>query len=298
MKAIFLLTTLLCSWPVFASSVSEKQCLKDWGGKAQLQELQTANFRLEDATPEQLLGMRHCLASKSPVIRDQIAYQAFYTWLREGVLPQEIKRTLATLLISDIQHRRSDPRNVYLPFAVLVLSEVVRADGVSPFLSSQERRDYATKFSEYVKSISDYRGYDDTMGWRHQVAHSADVVLQMIVSPHFGTETKLHMLDALATQISPEGHFYHFGEPKRIARAVAYAMMMLPADSVDWEVWLISISQPFPYKDWETTYTSEAGLSKRHNTVAFLQSLLVYTHQAEELTQYQTLVMDRLITMR
>jgi len=40
--------------------------------------------------------------------------------------------------------------------------------------------------ANYLVALRDYRGFDDGVGWRHGVAHAADLLAQLALSPSFG----------------------------------------------------------------------------------------------------------------
>ncbi len=253
----------------------EADCYTGGWSRSRLLQLPTQGFEVTDAQRSQLLQqLRFCLAAPEPDIRDAVAYQAYFTWLRSGLVPEPEVRQLLEVLLADIRQQRADAHQVYLPFAVLVLAEVVRVDRKQPYLSTAERQVVLDTVDGYLQQLRDYRGFEEGVGWRHGVAHSADVLLQLALNSALTAEQAMQMATVLARQVHPEGtHFYIYGEPARLARATAYLMLNPAREPQFWESWVHSLASPAPLEEWAAVFGSEQGLAKRHNTRAFLLEL-------------------------
>jgi hypothetical protein len=137
-------------------------------------------------------------------------------------------------------------------------------------MTPEERVALVEAASAYVKSVRDYRGYDTREGWRHGVAHGADLLMQLAYNPQLARAELDRILDAVASQVAPSGHFYTYGEPERLAApviAVARRNVLTPAD---WDAFFARVSSPAPMAAWNEAYRSQEGLAKRHDTLAFL----------------------------
>ena len=60
------------------------------------------------------------------------------------------------------------------PFAALALSEVARSDRVEPVFTGEQREQLVAAAAAYLGGVRDYRGFSETEGWRHGVAHNGD----------------------------------------------------------------------------------------------------------------------------
>jgi hypothetical protein len=67
--------------------------------------------------------------------------------------------------------------------------------------------------------------------------------------------------------------FYTYGEPARLARPVLYAYRRGVLDRAYWDEWFDRLASPAPFRNWTETFSSNAGLARRHNTLAFLSAL-------------------------
>ncbi|MCL1079238.1 DUF2785 domain-containing protein [Parashewanella spongiae] len=177
-------------------------------------------------------------------------------------------------LINTLSSEVNDSHGVYKSFSALVLAEVVRVDRKSPYLTAEQRLLAVKTAVQYLNSINDYRGFDDTVGWRHAIAHGADLMLQLMLNQQVEKNSLDEMLTALANQITPQnGHFYIYGEPERIARPIIYTFLRQQHTLAEWDFFIAKISNPEPYRNWNHVFKSQQSLAKLHNTKSFLFSL-------------------------
>ncbi|GGW87236.1 DUF2785 domain-containing protein [Alteromonas halophila] len=270
--ATMLLLSMLFSLPTEASVDLNKCTSAQWP----LEKLQKLKTDPSDSIDKQALALqlRHCLASPEPDIRDELAYGLLSQWMRDTQLTETTRQRLFSELVNDIAVNTPSDKNVYLPFAVLTLSEVVRTDRINSFLSDEQREMAIHTVAKHLNTLSDYRGFSEDVGWRHAVAHSADVYLQMALNPAVSNRQLKAMAESVSGQINPsQHHFYHYGEPQRLARATAYLMLRETIPVTFWQSWLAEIASPSPFASWQDVYRSDRGLAKRHNTRAFLLEL-------------------------
>lgn len=230
----------------------------------------------------------HCLASPDPVLRDEIAFTGLSQWLRANDFNADFYLAMFTTLTEVISAEVTDEYGVYQPFAMLMLSEVARVDRKSPFLNDVQRDHLVTVGTDFLKLIEDYRGYDSTIGWRHSVAHTADLMLQLSLNPAIKKTHLDNMLSAISGQVVAKNHhFYIYGEAKRLAMPVIYTFLNDVYTIENWQIWLDELTASAPLKSWGEAYSSQQGLSKLHNTQSFLFAFyaLIKNSQNERLAQ-------------
>jgi len=257
-------------------------CPPDGWTRASLIDLKNQGFRTSNAVDanELAIDLLPCLSDPDPMLRDQVAFTAISTWGRSKQLTDATALKVLGVLQPKLQADASDQNGFDKPFAALTLAEVARMDRLEPFLSDAQRQSLLRTATEYMRSITDYRGFDATEGWRHGVAHAADLLVQLSLQPAFGKSELDRILAAIATQVSPRStHFYVYGEPARLAAPVYWIAQRNVHTASDWRAWLKSIIDPAPLPSWSDVFESQPGLAKRHNTVAFLQALFSYAHQ-------------------
>jgi hypothetical protein len=226
------------------------------------------------------LALVDCLGAADPELRDGIAYEALSTWGRAGALTPMTLRALLNRLVPEIAPGRSDAAGFRQPFAALVLAEVARADRLVPFLQPEERGALVRAGADYLASVRDYRGFEPRAGWRHGVAHGADLLMQLALNPALSREELDVMLEALAAQVVPKGeHAYVFGEPERLARPVLFAARRGLHPPEAWTAWFARAAAVPEGKD---AFRSRAGLAHRHNAQAFLLAVYVALQEGED----------------
>ncbi len=273
--SMFLLLLGFLSAPVFAACPPEGQ------SRESLQALKILKFTLPDVAARQALadGLLDCLADPDPVLRDGIAYEALTQWMRAGDLDVAAVRALRDRLYPMLEG--DDEAGFRKPFVALVLSEVARTDRIKPWMDAAERTAMVEAAARYLESVRDYRGYDNSEGWRHGVAHGADWLMQLALNQALDRAQLDRILVAVAAQTVPEsGHAYVFGEPGRLARPVLHAAQRGLYSDADWQAWFGAL--PARLGDPSLAYIDAAWLARRHDLLAFLTGLHLEADQSED----------------
>lgn len=223
---------------------------------------------------DQVMALSQCLGHIDPSIRDELAYGTLTAMLRSGKADPDLLRTLRDRLYEQLDS--ADPHGVLHPFAALVLSEVARVDRISAFLSDDARQTMVESAAQFLSSETDYRGFSDIEGWRHNIAHGADWLMQLALNPAITDTQRLTIIEAVASQVqASNGHAYIYGEAERLARPYLFAAMQGSDDESVWQARLGSLADPAPMTDWSEAFQSENGLARLHNLKMFLRILLV-----------------------
>lgn len=219
------------------------------------------------------LAFADCLGDPDPEVRDKLAYEGLMVLLRADRVSDAGINDVLQKCVGFL--RGDDDAGGFLkPFAALCVAEVARTDRITPHFSEKTRAETVKSVTGYMKSITDYRGFDDGDGWRHGVAHTADALMQLSLNDKIVADHHREMLTAIAAQISPQGHFYIYGEPARLARPVLFMAVQGKLSENEWTNWFRGILNPAPEMDhWNDAFSSNAGLAKRHNLTAFLSAL-------------------------
>lgn len=277
-KAISSLRPLLIAGAVVVSAaVGEAQhdvCPPSGWSLTGLDTLKRNGFTIADASQRQelALALTGCLGAARPEVRDGIAFEALSAWMRSDQLDlatlQRLRGDLANMMA------RPDVEGFRSAFAALVLSEVARTDRLRAWMSADERDALVRGGALFLARVRDYRAFSDSDGFRHAVAHAADLVLQLALNP-LTTKAQLdHMMLAVAAQVAPEsGIAYWAGEPDRLARPIVFIAQRKLHTEAEWQGFFAEITNPKPLTSWKLAFTSELGIKKRTNVRAFLLSL-------------------------
>jgi len=251
--------------------------------RAALEALKASKFEVTDDAERQALALAlvPCLADRDPALRDGIAFEAYFTWMRANRLDVATRGELLSRLSAIIEPEQADRDGFRQPFAALVLSEVARTDRIAPWLKPEQRAALVERASRYLASVRDYRGFDQKAGWRHGVAHGADLLLQLVLNPAVDRAGLDQLLGAVAAQVAPAGeHSYIDGESERLARPVLFAAQRGLLTTEDWQKWLQKVATPPPSLNGEAAYRTRAGLAHHHNLQAFLYALYVNARES------------------
>ncbi|MCC7249812.1 MAG: DUF2785 domain-containing protein [Lysobacter sp.] len=257
-----------------ASSLARAACPPEDHDAASLAALKSREFVVVDAVEREAMAyaLIDCLTSPDPNLRDGIAFSALQRWMRDGAFSPDVLRKLRARLDMMLLAEKSDADGVAKPFAALTLAEVARTDRIAPWMRADERAAMTQRAAAYLASVSDYRGYETGVGWRHGVAHGADWTMQLAMNPALDAERLRELARGIAPQVAPaSGHAYVFGEPERLARATMAIARRDALDETEWRAWFAAV---VPLRDNDdNAWNDPVWLARRHDASAFLHAL-------------------------
>jgi hypothetical protein len=263
MKTIVWLTTVLCV-------AARAACPPDGETRESLRSLKAVNWQLDDAPRRTSLaqGLVDCLSDPDPELRDDLAFGALQQWMRAGQLDADGVRRIAQRLLPQLS-ASPEPTGFVAPFAALTLAEVARVDRLKPIFSPNERDALLGAAADYLRNLRDYRGFDARQGWRHGVAHGADLLMQLALNPALDKFQLDRILDAVAHQVVPAAeHFYIYGEGDRLARPVLFVARRGLHSADEWTAWFTTLANAA--KPVEGQAPTQASLARLHDAKAFL----------------------------
>jgi hypothetical protein len=242
-----------------------------------LNEAKANKWAVEDDARRNTLATQSlaCLDSSNPVLRDELAFEALQAWMRGDKLSLATLEALRAGLLARLKAPGGD--GFGRPFAALVLADVARTDRVKPWLTPAQRDDLVNAAAAYLSGVRDYRGFDEKEGWRHGVAHGADVMLQLALNPALDKAQLGKLLDAIASQaVAANAHAYRYGEGERLMAPVFYLGRRDALSAADWDAWFARLVANPPKG------MSQAALARRHNLNQFLQPLYVNLSETKD----------------
>jgi hypothetical protein len=246
--------------------------------KAELTQLKEQGYDIADPARRERFAIElvECLGDPDPQIRDGVAFEGFVTLLRGKQLRPEAIKSLLAIMTIELNSDDEDPLGFRKPFLALSLAEVARTDRIDQIFSETERNELVATSTNYMRSISDYRGFDEEEGWRHAVAHTADLQMQLTLNSSVTEEQLIRIRDSIATQVAPQGdHFYVYGENERLARPILFMASRDAFTEQQWIDWFTNLAVADPYENWSDVFSSQTGLAKLHNTRAFGEAVYV-----------------------
>lgn len=273
----FLIAWFAALCVILASASAEAGCQPDGKSRAQLDALRSAHWRLDDEAERNrfALALTQCLGDPDPVLRDGVATDALQYYLRERQLSDATMLALMRDLTDKLE--ATDAQGFLHPFAALNLSEVVRADRIKSFMSPSQREGVMMASINYMLRIKDYRGFDPHEGYRHAVAHGADLMMQLAMNPGIDTKGLSQIRAAISVQAGTSATSYVTGEGERLARAVLMIAKRKVFSEADWTDWATRLAGPAALKTWDKWWLRPDALARRHNLTQFFASLYITT---------------------
>lgn len=293
-RAAALASTLCLAMGLAMRTANAQACPPAGVTQERLLTMRSQRFEMEEGLrPALALGLMDCLSARDPVLRDEIAASAISRWLRGKLLPgasvQRLGERGLALLTS-----ATDSAGFTQSFAALTLSEIVRADRLDSALTPATLAAIADAAAIHMTAIRDYRGYDRRDGWRHDAAHSADLILQLGVHPRVPPATIERLLLALASQVpAHEAHVYLDAEPERMARTVALIHARGVLREAFWDNWMATLADPGPLGNWGAAFESSVGRARRQNILSFLHTLGLAARLARPANEGLAMLVDR-----
>lgn len=274
-SAVLLLTSVTIPWVAFAKEAPLTGCKPLGMTKAELETLKSNGWVFDNTLKRDafLLALSECTSATDPAYRDLLAFEAAQGLVRKGDVGPAVLGRLADLFESQLI--KPDPTGVRRPFAALNLAEIARADRVAPFMTAERRRAMITAATAYMRSIKDYRGFDPKTGYRHAVAHAADLLMQLTLNPAMDKAALLEIRDAIGAQVAPTATSYVTGESERLARPIFFIAQRGLLSAEEWSGWFAALADPGPLKSWDGYHLKSEAIARRHNAQAFLTAVYV-----------------------
>lgn len=261
------------------AAIGAERCIIEWPADANMKAFAERYFpSAGNAETDALIA---CLGDPDPAVRDAFAFTLWSDGLRgKQVTPDQMR--YAAVRLRDILARTDEPAGFHRPFAALALSEVARADRVEPFLTGAELHELAASGAAYLRGVTDYRGFVAGEGWRHGVAHGADLLMQLAMNPRLSRDDAGLLLAAIAAQVAPRASpFYIHGEPARLTRPLLFLARRGDIDDAAWATWFQSL-HPDTDARWQAPYGSDAGLAAVHNSTAFASAIYAASAESQD----------------
>ncbi|WP_145325665.1 DUF2785 domain-containing protein [Paenibacillus xylanexedens] len=244
--------------------------------KQKLQHIQSANHSIdnEEQPYEMALHMMNHIGSPDPVLRDELIYVTFATWIGQGVFSEDQLRHVLQLALDD-QHLfygigEQGTDSVFTrTFSVLLLPPILNVDRQRPFLNKEDIGGIHHRLTTYLEHEKDVRGYVDDKGWAHAPAHAADAVEDLAQSPFLERTDLLELLHAFAVKITESTVVYIHDEDQRIAHAVITILRRNLLEQKDITVWIDSLHPGDKAENRSLLESSQMSLNVR----LFLQTL-------------------------
>jgi hypothetical protein len=229
-------------WMVLSASVAHAQVQTP--DRARWVALAKGGFVLpaDQKAVDVLVEMNPLVASLDPVLRDEVAFSAAERWMvRDRKLSSdEVRRVMKMWLanLDDGLGTTGEDRVFKRSFSALNLSLVAAYDLTAPFMEAAEVESFFDRMLDYFAREKDLRGFDQTRGWMHTVAHTSDVLKFLSRNPKLAAGADVRLMSAIRRKVESSQAVFAWGENDRMALALQSAVRRPDADASALESWL------------------------------------------------------------
>ncbi|HEX2994007.1 MAG TPA: DUF2785 domain-containing protein [Anaerolineales bacterium] len=196
--------------------------------KEKLQVYAENEFRppAQEELSELVPAMLYHIGSTDSVLRDDLIYSAFATWITDhDAIEHEQLRNMLPIVLDEVhllyKVGEQDTDSVFTrAFSVLLLPLLLITQRAHPFLSPSEIYQVKEKLLYYLRNEKDRRGFVDGKGWAHATAHGADALDDLAQCPEMNKADLADMLDVVYDMVCEKDMGYVCLEDERIVTAV------------------------------------------------------------------------------
>lgn len=155
-------------------------------------------------TNEQVNLLLDNIGNLNPTIRDDLVYTLFARGFLERAFTHEQEQTIINTFITekklfkDIDKPQND--NVFLrSFSALLGSVILETDQETEILMNEQRKQLFAWSIDYLLREKDYRGYVESKGWAHSIAHGSDFLGAALSHPKFFEQNQNRLMQIIPT---------------------------------------------------------------------------------------------------
>ncbi|GGH54821.1 membrane protein [Paenibacillus silvae] len=169
--------------------------------------------------------MLHNIGTVDAQLRDELIYTTLSHWIPSLPLTTYELEQILTIVLDDnhllfkLGETHSD--SVFTrSFSMLVIPLLLTRHKETPFLSNERIHQIKDTVFHNIRNEKDYRGYDETKGWAHAVAHAADVLEDLAQYNELDEADLSTMLDLIYEKMTISKRIYSDGEDERMVKPV------------------------------------------------------------------------------
>ena len=214
-------------------------------------------------------------ASTDPELRDELGFEISARWiLRPGSTDDATARELVLRHLAHVHDGLGGENDDTLfgrSFSALHLSRLVRRDLARPFLDPALRSELVRAACRVLREERDRRGWVESKGWGHAIAHDADLLAALAREPGLSADEQRAMLDALEGGLAGQNVC---GENGRLAAVLSALVARADFVEPEFERWL-DLRARETRAVWEQQPFDPAFFRRTENAGALLRDVLL-----------------------
>jgi hypothetical protein len=269
--------------------------------KAYWQAVAKAKYTVPADTPmpallDELTGL---LGHPDPELRDDIAYTTLAQWIyRQKVVSVEQRARLMDVWLANLKAGIGETgvsSVLRRSFSALALGVLAITDNEAPYLEPAGFTRLFDASLAYLREERDVRGYDDTLGWLHSVAHTADLLKFLARSRHLSVPQQAQVLTAISEKIGAVSTPLVHGEDERLARAILSLAARDDFDEGGFSTWVTRVASIRPATPM-TPATLAVAQNRRNLLVSLYAVRSTDRRELPTVARARTVVLDALRT--
>lgn len=176
-------------------------------------------------------------------IRDDLIYPCLGHLFNDGHFSEAELTKYAYILIDDA-HLMYDINNTKFnsvltrSFSLLQLAIILNVHRRDAIINKKTIKDIYKKFMMYFKQETVFEGYNDTVGWIHAIAHSADVIDEFVQIQWFEEPELTEMFDTICDKMKQSNHLFNFNEDERMVTALTHGIKRNMISQTELKAWI------------------------------------------------------------
>ncbi|MEG0471578.1 MAG: DUF2785 domain-containing protein [Solibacillus sp.] len=232
-------------------------------------------------------------------IRDQQNYRLFIQLLSENAFPAPMIHHYVNELSADKGllfkiHATDTSAVIQRSFSALFLTAIVNADRQLRILTEEEVDQLTTAAIALFAKEQDLRSYiDETTGWAHSIANTADLLIALISHPHFNIRFTSHILQAIRTNLW-KGYVFQDDEEERFSKIVT-ALIAKGIEEALFIEWMEQLFDRLEMVAYEQGY-SASWFKARTNLLNMMKTLyffLKFSNHSDKLRGTVSIFIER-----
>lgn len=198
-------------------------------------------------TDNELLWCLNNIGHPSPEIRDELIYTTFCHGFEQQLFHLEQFQLLSETIYAEklLEH----PDTLTRSFTALLASLLIFCDTwkEGPYFKqlSLQHRDYLFQMAlDYINNENDTRGYDDTFGWIHALAHGSELLLAVSLHHAFPKKNLATIWETIHALFKRQQNVFSSGEPERFANVIVQLILAEKLEQRQLVQWLEQIDFP------------------------------------------------------
>lgn len=239
------------------------------------------------------------LGEPDPELRDDVGYALSVAWvlkehrLSVDALQAHVDRLAPRLVAPGDALSRS--------FAALRLSVVATADlqAANPVLDERRLSTLVDASASALTLETDFRGYNQAVGWVHATAHVADLMKALAKNSHLTSAQQAQLASAVIARLD-HGPTFAWAEDERLAQVLRWLALRPDADTTVVNAWLSTRGTAWQAL-WSANPLDERRFTALNNTKLVLRALFFYLsaeqHPTTQVEAFRQRVFEACATM-